>query len=62
MSTIKLLKKALLVFCLLGTTILVSSCYTNQPISSNEKGYGGEGSGEGGSGHGGLGGVGGGAR
>ncbi|WP_165831632.1 hypothetical protein [Legionella qingyii] len=44
MSTIKLLKRVILAFCLVGVTVFVSSCNINQPVStSDEKGYGGEG-------------------
>ncbi|KTC91392.1 hypothetical protein OQJ18_12865 [Fluoribacter dumoffii] len=63
MSLMNPFKKVILVLCLFGAALFISSCTVNKPFSStNEKGFGGEGSGEGGSGHGGIGGVGGGAR
>ncbi|QMT61798.1 MULTISPECIES: hypothetical protein [unclassified Legionella] len=49
MLTIKLLRRVIFAGCLLGITVLFSSCNTSQPdqpiSSSNEKGYGGEGGG-----------------
>ncbi|SIR86784.1 hypothetical protein [Fluoribacter gormanii] len=46
MSPIKLLKTVILAICFIGVTVSISSCNTNQPIStSDEKGYGGEGGG-----------------
>ena len=58
MEPIKFFKKMILIFCLIGTHSLISSCAMNQAQTTpvNAKGYGG---GEGGGGHGGGGGAGG---